>query len=247
MACAVTMPAPALDLCPQTEVHNSLEVIDELYNYTHWIFSTIRPFIRGSVCEIGCGIGAITEFLLNQERVVAIEPHPEAFRRIQHRFADHRNVSFLPCSLQQCPNEDVRSEGFDTVICLNVLEHLENDIDSLHRMRRLCRDKGQVVVLVPAHMSIYGEMDRSFGHYRRYNRRTLSRAFAQAGLEVADTFYMNAVGYFGWLWEGRIMRRRRISASRARVFDRLVPIVDAIERIIKPPFGQSLVMVGTRG
>ncbi len=226
------------------EVHASLEVLHELYNYNHWIFSKIRPYIRGTVCEVGCGTGNVTQFLLNQPRVVGIDPHEGSFYGVCRRFSDHLNVSFVPYRLQQCPNADVVPASFDTVICLNVLEHIEADVDALRRMRRLCRAQGRVVILVPAHMSAYGEMDRSFGHYRRYNRRSLRRAFAGAGLRATDSQYMNALGYFAWLWEGRIMRRKRIELSVARRFNRIVPFLDALERVIPPPFGQSLIMVG---
>jgi len=96
-----------------------------------------------------------------------------------------------------------------------------------------------------AHMSIYGALDRSFGHCRRYNRRCLGRAFEAAGLRPTYSFYMNALGYFGWWWHSRLLRREQIPVQTGRFFNRLVPLLDAIERILPPPFGQSLVMVGT--
>ncbi len=227
------------------EVHASLEVIDELYNYNHWIFRQVRPFIRGSVCEVGCGTGVITQFLVNQSRVMGIEPYPPSLRKIRERFAQHKNLSFTSHSLQECPNNDVERASFDTVICLNVLEHIKDDVGALRRMRDLCKTGGRVVILVPAHMSAYGHMDRSFGHFRRYNRRGLRRAFGEAGLKMTDGFYMNAIGYFGWILQGRLMKRKRISVSTARNFNRMVVLLEALEHIIHPPFGQSLVMTGT--
>ena len=225
-------------------VHSALELIDHLYSYNHWIYDTVRPFIQGRVCEVGSGTGNITQFLLRKEHIVGIEPYEQSLRKAQRRFVDHLNVCFVGCRLEQCPNDEVNAGSFDTVLCLNVLEHLEEDVAALTTMRTLCRPDGRVVILVPAMMSIYGEMDRSYGHYRRYNRRSLGRAFAGAGLEVSDSFYMNAIGAFGWLWEGRIMKRPRIRAKAARAFNRMVPFVDALERLIRPPFGQSIVMVG---
>lgn len=230
---------------PEVEVHASLEVIHELYNYNHWIFSRIRPFVHGSVCEVGCGIGNITQFLLNQERVVGLEPHAPSLLTARHRFANHLNLMFQPHRLQRFPNNDLPPGSFGSVICLNVLEHIEDDVDALMRMRKLCRPDGHVVILVPAHMFAYGAMDRSFGHCRRYNRNGLRSVFQSAGLNVVHTSYMNAVGLFGWLWEGRIMRRSRISVSVARRFNCIVPFLDALERIVRFPFGQSLVMVGS--
>ncbi len=237
--------AAPVDSPATKEVHTSLGLIKELYNYHHWIFNKVRPWIRGSVCEVGSGRGNITQFLLNAERVVCLEPHTESVREISRRFAEHRNVSFAPHTIQQCPNKDVTAASFDTVLCLNVLEHIEDDLTAVRRMRELCLDRGRVVMLVPAHMSAYGSVDQSLGHYRRYNRRCLRALFAEAGLETTYSFYMNTLGYFGWLWKGRILRRQRIPMSAAWTFNRLVPFVDAIERVVRLPFGLSLVMIGT--
>jgi len=228
----------------ETEVHAALELIQELHAYNRWIFRRIRPFLTGTVCEVGCGIGNMTRFLLGQERVVGIEPLGISVLRARERFADQPNVSIIQRSLEECPNPDVPAGGFDTVICLNVLEHLEDDVHSLRRMGELCRGGGRVVILVPAHMSAYGEMDRYYGHWRRYNRRSLGRAFREAGLSVGRSFYMNALGYFGWLWHGRIFPCQKIPSSSARLVNRLAPFLAAFERFIPPPFGQSLIMVG---
>jgi SAM-dependent methyltransferase len=234
------------ELAVGSEIHTSLEVIGKLYNYNHWIFNKVRPFIRGSVCEIGSGIGNITQFLLNHERVVGVEPYGRSFRSASERFAAHRNVSFAPCTLEQCPNENLEADSFDTVVCLNVLEHIADDLDALRRMRALCRVGGRVVILVPALMGLYGSLDHSFGHYRRYGRRGLRRLFEQAGLRVVWSSYMNAIGVIGWLWEGRVLRRRNISTQSAKTFNRMVPFVDAFERVFRPPFGQSVIAVGQR-
>jgi len=226
------------------EVHTSLEVLSDLYNYNHWLLNKVRPFIGEAVCEVGCGIGNITQFLLNRRQVVGIEPLSASFRQSMQRFRDHLNTRFVNGSLQDCPSKAVPAGIFDTVLCMNVLEHIEDDVDALNTMRILCGPRGKVVILVPAHMSIYGELDRSFGHCRRYNRKSLAAAFHKAGLVPTYGRYMNAMGYFGWLWEGRCLHRRQIRPESARLFNRLVPFIDAVERLLPLPFGQSLLMVG---
>jgi SAM-dependent methyltransferase len=204
----------------------------------------VRPFIRGRVCEIGCGIGTVTQFLLNNEAVVGIEPSYDLFTQATSRFQPHANVRIVHSELEACPNADVSAGYFDTVMCLNVLEHIADDVGGLQRMSRLCGPKARVVILVPAHMSAFGALDASLGHFRRYSRRSLRQAFAAAGLDVEHSFYMNAVGYFGWLLQSRLLKRTQISVESSRFFNRLVPLLDAAERLIPPWFGQSLVMVG---
>ncbi|MCB9850378.1 MAG: methyltransferase domain-containing protein [Phycisphaerales bacterium] len=241
----LTLAAPAFPDAAAEEVYASLGVIDKLYNYNHWIFNKVRPFIRRTVFEVGCGTGNITQFLLNKDRVVGLDPHAVSLRQASEKFRDHLNVSFVEGTIDDFPNEQVAAGSFDSVICLNVLEHIADDVGALTCMRKLCNAKGRVIVLVPALMSAYGEMDRSFGHFRRYSKRTLSRAFNDAGMDVKYSLYMNAIGYFGWLWEGRVMRRKRIRPQAAATFNRMVPFVDAFERVIRPPFGQSVIVVGT--
>lgn len=227
------------------QVHSSLELISELYNYTHWLFNSVRPFIQGRVCEVGCGIGTVTQFLLNHERVVGIEPFAESFLRARERFCYHLNVQIVNCMLEDCPNQAVPAGFFDSVVCLNVLEHIEDDVDSLSRMARLCRPGGRVIILVPAHTCIFGELDRAYGHFRRYNRGALRQAFAAAGLQVSYGTYLNVLGFFGWWWQSCWLGRRQITARASRFFNRLVPFMDAFERVVRLPFGQSLIMVGT--
>jgi len=226
-------------------VSASLALLSDLYNYNHWIFNKVRPFIGGRVCEVGCGIGNITQFLLNAEAVVGIEPQRACCEHVRQRFADHLNLRFVQCQLADCPSREVPTAGFDTVVCLNVLEHIEDDVGSLVRMRQLCGPKGRVVILVPAHMHLYGQLDRSFGHYRRYNRAGLRKTFAAAGLKPVYSTYMNALGCLGWWWHSRCRKRRQIPRDASRFFNRLVPFLDAAERLVPPPFGQSLIMVGT--
>ncbi len=229
----------------QDDVLDSLNMLSTLYEYNHWAYSKIRPFIRGSVCEVGCGIGNVIQFLLNYERVVGLEPFGKSISRARRRFADHRNVSFVQSYLSDCPSDEVPARSFDSVICLQVLEHIPDDQQALVQMRELCKPDGSVVVVAAAQSSAYGTLDEVYGHIRRYDRRGLARMFDKAGLTLTHGSYTNAPGYFGWLWHSRIRRSQKIPAGAAGLFNRMVPFIDAFERIIRLPFGQSLIMVGT--
>ena len=197
------------------------------------------------MCDVGCGNGNFIQFLLDRKCVVGLDPFNPSLEAAKRRFRDHANVEFVCGTLADCPNDQIPAESFDSVVCMRLLDSLEDDVESLLAMRGLCRSNGHVIIVASAHMSAYGSLDRSFGHCRRYNRRSLRRAFKAAGLRVTNSSYMNAIGYFGWIWEGRVRRRTTLSRSSARTFNRLVPFVDAFERLIRFPFGQSLVMVGT--
>lgn len=228
-------------------VSHSLAVLSRIYHYNHWIFSGVRDFVGSSVLEVGAGIGNITQFLLNCDELTCLEPFAPYRKYLAARFAKHQNVRVLPLPIEECPCGDAPEGTFDTIICLNVLEHIEKDEEALRRFRRLLKDGGRAIVLVPAMQSLYGEMDRAMGHHRRYSRRALRRLFLSAGLRPVHSRYMNVLGAAGWFWRGRVLRKKTIPESQTLAFDRMVPLLSAVESILPLPFGQSLVMVGEAG
>jgi len=223
----------------------SLVLLREQYNYNHWIYSNLRPFVRGRICDVGCGIGNITQFLLNHDQIVGIEPSADSFREAQAFFSNHLNVRLVNAFLSDVPQEVAPDGSFDTVLCVNVLCEIEDEVAALRDMRRLCRPGGSVVVLAAAHMGLYGALDRAYGFHRRHSRRSMRLSFEAAGLRPTTAFYMNALGFFGWWWHSRVLKRRQISTGSTQFFERLVPFLQTLERVVRPPFGQSLVMVGT--
>ncbi len=233
------------------EVHHdaithSLAILSTVYQYNHWIFDTIRDFLGSRVLEVGSGTGNISQFLLNAEKLVCLEPFAPYHVYLTQRFSQHRNVSVLGIPLEECPKGDAAAGAFDSVVCLNVLEHLEDDAGALAKMRSLLAVGGRVVILVPAAPWAFGSMDAAMGHHRRYSRKNLVSLFRRSGLRVEKAAYMNMPGLLGWWWHGRLLKRSKLSHVSARVFDRVVPFISALERLFPVPAGQSLVVVGRR-
>jgi SAM-dependent methyltransferase len=240
-----TLTTPELnDAATAEAVCKSLEVLEGLYLYNHWIFSKIRPFIGDNILEVGAGIGNITQFLLNYSRVVALEPHWPSAQRAKNNFRSHGNIEVVQATLEKFTDGRNGDAAFDTVICLNVLEHIENDVLALRDMKNCLSDSGQIIILVPALKALFGNLDRSFGHYRRYNRRILRQRFQEAGLHEVKSFYMNMPGVLGWFLHSKILQRRQINPQSAQRFEKTVPYISAVESLVSPPLGQSLIMVG---
>jgi len=233
-----------LDDLPDDAISRGLKMVSTLYFYNRWIFDSVRDHLGPAILEVGAGVGNITQFLLNAERVVCLEPFEPYRQYMTQRFAQHLNVRVHPHPIEDCPNEDVPAGAFDSVVCLNVLEHIEDEVNALRRMREALRPGGKAVVLTPAMPCLYGRMDRALGHVRRHKVRSLRRAFHQAGLEPVRGRYMNMVGALGWWWQGRIRRKATVSQAGAGAFNRMVPILSALERLIPVPFGQSVILVG---
>jgi SAM-dependent methyltransferase len=225
-------------------VSHSLAVLARVYHYNHWIFVSCRDFLGETALEIGSGVGNITQFLLNLRRVVCLEPYEPYRRYLLRRLEQHGNVEVYPHTIEHCPNGDVPAKTFDSAICLNVLEHIEDDVEALRRMKRTLRPGGRAIVLTPALPRLFGEMDRAMGHLRRYTLGSLRRAFVAAGLRPRYGRYMNMAGVPAWWWRGRVQKKDHISERATRLFDRLVPVLSAIERLVPVLFGQSVLVVG---
>jgi SAM-dependent methyltransferase len=206
------------------------------------MFDRIRPWVGSTVLEIGSGIGNLSAFLVDRERVVLTDTREEYLARLRRRFANHPNIGVAHLYL---PDDDrgVAGQRFDTVICLNVLEHVADDTTSLAAIRKLVEPRGRLVLLVPALPAIYGAIDRALGHHRRYTRRDLIAKLDQTGFRLAHMEYFNLAGIAGWWWAGRVLHRQTIPEGSLKLYDALVPLF-RLERLLPWRVGQSLIAVG---
>jgi hypothetical protein len=147
---------------------------------------------------------------------------------------------------------DVADENFSTLrqlradscVCLNVLEHVRDDLAALRNMSSALVAGGSIVLIVPASPALYGPIDRNLGHHRRYTRASMAHLSASAGLHVKKSRYMNVVGFFGWWANSHVFKKEAQSETQIEIFDRyVVPLQSKLEEWIAPPFGQSLFMV----
>jgi SAM-dependent methyltransferase len=210
--------------------------------YNRWMFDRLRRWIGRRVLEIGSGIGNLSTFLVDREQLVLTDTREEYLDRLRQRFAGHPNIAVASLYL---PN-DVGALGgqrFDTAICLNVLEHVDDDISSLVAMRGLLAPSGRLVLLVPALPALYGTIDRALGHHRRYTRAGLRDLLRATGFRSLHLEYFNLAGVPGWWFAGRVLRRQTIPAGSLQLYDALVPLF-RLERLIPWRVGQSLIAIG---
>lgn len=210
--------------------------------YNRWLTARVAPWVGRRVLEIGAGIGNMAEFFIDRERLVLAEPEAFYRERLAERFAGRSNVRVVPLRLPAV-DPGLAAERLDTVICLNVLEHVEADGDSLAAMRGLLAPGGRIVLLVPALRFLYGSLDAALGHFRRYTPGELRTKFAAAGLRMAHLEYFNLGGVLGWWLTGRVLRRTLIPRGSLRLYDALVPLF-RLERLLPFRIGQSLIAVG---
>jgi predicted SAM-dependent methyltransferase len=139
----------------------------------------------------------------------------------------------------------VRSEHVDTVLSMNVLEHIEHDRRALEGCFDVLESCGRLVLLVPAHSSLYSDMDRNIEHFRRYDLRSLRKMVEDVGFQVVDQRHVNMLGAIGWFVNGRILRRQLIPSRQLRIFDFAIKLL-ALEKVFRPPFGLSILLVAEK-
>ena len=220
----------------------TLERLAGAPKYNRWMFDRLRPWIGRRVLEVGSGIGNLSVFLQDRERVVLTDTEPWYLARLRERFGGRANIEVARLYLPVVDGA-LAAERFDTVICLNVLEHIEDDVASLAAMRGLLVPGGRVVLLVPALPALYGTLDRALGHFRRYTRPELIAKLQETGLVPRHLEYFNLAGIPGWWVTGRLLRRPLIPAASLRWYDALVPLF-RLERLLPWRVGQSLIAIG---
>ena len=211
--------------------------------YNAWIHALLAPHVGRRVFDAGCGIGNLTRLLLpGAELVVGYERRQDFCDIVRSELGAHPSLRIVQGDLNALDVTVFARERIDTVVCVNVLEHIEDDVTLLVRFREMLTPGGRVLLFVPAHPWLYGAHDAADGHFRRYTRQALHDAMINAGLNVERLRWVNLPGIFGW-WLNRRRRCVGFDDSQCRLFDRMVPLIAAVERWLPPPVGLSLLAV----
>lgn len=223
------------------QLADTLDNLDDVTGqYAAWIGEMLEPHLGTHVVEVGAGHGTITEQMRKPGRtVVASDLAPRCIEVLQQRFGDAEDVTVMQGGLEELTTAP------DSVVLVNVLEHVAEDVALLSKIRTTLRPGGKVLLYVPALPVLYSDFDRRIGHVRRYRRSTLGTAMSRAGLEVESMRYVNAPGLLAWWLVVKKLGMTPTDRGLAGVYDRLVvPLVKRLEADREVPFGQSLLAVG---
>lgn len=224
----------------------TLKQLAELDRYNHWIYEHISHALGRRVLEIGSGTGNITRFLCFEGREVTATDIVPAYRNeLERLFGDNPKVHVEKFDLTAKSPEAFRANPFDSIVCLNVLEHIEDDHFALSQMWDSLEPGGNLALLVPAHRLLYGAFDRVIGHFRRYERIELAGKLEKAGFIVREMKFFSILATIPWLINGRLLKREYIPTGQANLANRLVPLLK-LERLIGPPCGLSLIAIAQK-
>jgi glycosyltransferase involved in cell wall biosynthesis len=222
-----------------------LQSVRKARGFNRWIFANIQKYIGQHVLEAGCGIGNFTEMLISRSRLICADLDDFYVEMISRRFGHLENVKTIKTDL--ATNELIESidgEKVDTVICINVMEHIPDDAAVLANFYKLLSPGGHAIILVPAHMWLYSKCDETLGHCKRYSQESLKAALQKAGFEVADVWEFNRLGVYGW-WVSKQMQNATLSPRQMKLYERLLPIAKLLDRIKVGP-GLSVIGVGRK-
>ena len=198
--------------------------------------------------EVGCGIGTTSLRLAEiAERLVCIEPNLNCVSRARAALDGHPKITLRICHLEECDRDEMVAQRFDTIVCVNVLEHIEDDIRALRLFRELVAPTGgTVLIFVPAVQAAYGPLDAALGHHRRYSKRTLrarlrQRPASSSSRCATPTRSACSAGCTTRTSAGTTEH----TSGQVRLFEQLVaPWALPLDRLVAPPIGLSLFAVG---
>ena len=223
-----------------------LDAMAEARNYCRWILDFFSPYLGEKVVEIGAGTGTFSQLLLNADRtaeLVLFEVAANLFPSLRKRFAEDPRVHLHLGSFEP----SVLRAPVDSVVLVNVLEHVLDDAALLSQIQRSLRPGGSLLLFVPALEWNYGSLDKAFEHHRRYSKRALADKLKRAGFRIGQARYVNMLGITSWFFAGKVLHRRTLNPAQVRWYDRwIVPWSFKLEQIWEPPIGQSLAMVALK-
>jgi SAM-dependent methyltransferase len=167
-------------------------------------------------------------------------------RIVEDKFRGHPNLKEVVLwDIRQEPPKNL-GVSIDTIVCSNVLEHIENDDAVLKNFYQLLPAGGRIIVLVPALKILYNVLDQELGHFRRYGKEELIQKLRLNGFKIRYLKFFNLFGILGWFVNGTLLRRRSLSVRQVRIFNKMAPFFIHVEKVIPTLVGQSLIAAGEK-
>jgi len=220
----------------------TLEVMEGAEWYNKWLFDLARPYLGKEILEVGAGIGNFTKLLLNEGEVYAIDINESYIKSLNKKLPDvHAGSGNI-----ETKKYFFKNKKFDTIICFNVLEHIENDIKALTNIQLLLKPKGKFILLVPAHKLLFSKFDQNLGHFRRYTIKEANKKLKNIGFNIIKIRYINWWSAIGWFIFLKLMKRDLIPKFTVFILDKFGRFLLWPEKFVKFPFGLSVLAVSEK-
>ena len=234
--------APASDVGAVT-----LRRMARLDAYNAWLHARFDGFLGRRVLEVGAGVGNQTRWFIDRDRVVASDIEAHYVRELKTKFGplSHVRVASFRFPLSDADRDDLQHEGIDSIVCMNVLEHIEDDRRTLCDFAKVLQSGGHLVLLVPALKALYGTLDINLHHFRRYDYQPLHDLLTECGFEIERLQFLNRPGVFGWWLNSRVLKRNVLPRGQLALFRWIQPLLK-LEEKHPPSFGMSLLALARK-
>ena len=231
--------------------HENLESLAHSYRFNDWLFNEVSNGLNGDILEVGSGIGTFTEKLISSfpnSNLTLTDISAAYIKDLKEKYSNNKNISVRKLDLNSKTDyESIGYNKFDSILAVNVLEHIENDEFALNQLYGMLNDKGRLVILVPCHKFLYNVIDKNVGHFRRYSKRDLEHKVGKTEFTIEKMHYFNALGILGWYLNGNILKNPKVSGSGLKILDRLVPLLKYGEMVIGKRIGLSIICYLRKG
>lgn len=229
---------------------NALQTVREtrflIDRYDDWLVREFRPYLGNRIIEIGCGLGNLFSKLKDYDLLVGIDNSNESISDVKSRYSKNPKIKVYNKSIIDPDVESLSELEINTAISLNVFEHIDQDELAVQNTRKLLQPRGIFILIVPAHNFLYGTMDKSIGHYRRYSKGSMKILLEKNGFSIVRQKYINMVGAMGWFVNGRILKKTVPPTGQLKYLNKLIPLFEGVENLFFPPFGVSLLTVAQK-
>lgn len=224
-----------------------LEDLGHVPNYNDWIIEQFAPLLRGRAAEIGAGLGTISERLRPcVDSLDLVEPSPDLARRLTQKFKDDTDCRVMEQSIEAWL-KTMGPGALDCIVMVNVLEHIEDDYAAAQGLFDALKPGGHLLIFVPALPFLYSKLDKVFGHFRRYTRKSLRTCVGEAGFKIEKLRYFDISGVLPWWILNTVLGKTSFNQPMLTVYDRLVvPPTRLVESILPPPLGKNLVLIAVK-
>ena len=233
------------DIYEELYGHAILYQLSQTHRFNTWMAETVKPWMGDSVLEIGAGLGNLTQKLTPRKSYTISDMDPLHLEYLRNRFRFFPSMEVRKVDLENPADFDPLEGRFDSIVCLNVLEHVEKEGQALENMYRSLRPGGSAIILVPQGQWLFGSHDTVLGHYRRYSRKALIDRCERAGFVMQRAFSFNRVGLFPWFLNGRILHRKNFGKLQLKIYDSFIWLWRLVDRFLPWP-GLSIIGIAEK-
>ncbi len=229
----------------------TLAAIAAADKFNQWMYDTIKPYVKGHVFEVGSGIGNISQHFLMAGNPTTLTDLRQSYCDVlDQKFRNRPNLKgILKVNLTHPEFEKEYADiigTYDSIVAMNVVEHIKDDSLALANCYKLLAKGGHVIILVPAYQWLYNKFDEGLEHYRRYTKTRLTNIIKENNFEIIHNQYFNAVGIAGWFVTGSVLKKEAIPEGQMGLYNKLVPIIKVLDKVIFNQFGLSTICVGRK-